>query len=133
MRKSTGSTVMVVVAAVLLVGLAFSERLEAAADRMTILKADGMSCGRCAATVTGALEKEPGVSSVSVEVAAGTVAVGYDSKVVTPETLATRVTASGYQSRVMQVQALDEQKSGDKGSAPARVGCSCCNKDAGNK
>ena len=48
---------------------------------MTILKVDGMTCGHCAETVTGAIQKLGGIQSVSVDLEKKEVAVEFDEAV----------------------------------------------------
>ncbi len=83
MRKRNPVNLLLVVAAVFLVAVfAFSVRLEASADRVTVLTADGITCGGCVARINRALEAEHGVASVSVDEAAGRVVVAHDSRAV---------------------------------------------------
>ncbi|HEY6837658.1 MAG TPA: heavy-metal-associated domain-containing protein [Geobacteraceae bacterium] len=130
MAKRQWLNVVLVLAAVVVVGIcAFSVRLEAAADRVAVLKTTGMTCGACAGRITTALKREKGVASVKVDVDGGRVIVGYDSKKVAPERIATSVTEAGYGSSILQVvSAVDYRR--QTGSNPSRLepsgGCACC-------
>ncbi len=104
MKKGRLINVMLVVVALGLVSVgAFSLRSEAAADRVTVLKTAGMTCGSCAHRVTQALEHEPGVASVAVDLEGGRVVVGYDSRRTGADAIAACVTRSGYDSSIRQV------------------------------
>jgi len=56
----------------------------------------GMSCGHCAAAVTKALEKLPGISQVQVDLASGLVTFANDDPV-SQEELARTIKAAGYE------------------------------------
>jgi mercuric ion binding protein len=130
MGKRNVVNLLLVVAAVLLVAVfAFSVRLEASADRVTVLKADGITCAGCVTRIARALEAEQGVASVSVEEAAGRVVIGYDSQAATPEALAKRVTAAGYGCRVLQTQTAEEYQRTTGSAIPARPARRCCGMD----
>lgn len=131
MKKRNLINLLLVIIAVVVVALcAFSVRLDASADKVTVLQADGITCGNCTAAITRALQKEQGVAAVAVDEAAGRVVVGFDSKAVTPEIMANRVSATGYGCRVMLVQNIDEYRSasGDLKAGPAARKC-CCAKN----
>ncbi len=105
----------------------------AGADSVTVLKAQGVTCGSCAGRIERALKEKAGVASVEVDVDNGGVAVAYDAKVIRPEILAETVTALGYQSRVVQNFAADEYRAATgrdvSAQAPAQsAGCGCCNR-----
>ncbi|HEY6006694.1 MAG TPA: heavy-metal-associated domain-containing protein [Geobacteraceae bacterium] len=124
--------VLLGVALVLVLVCAFSVRIEAAADRVAILKATGMSCGSCAGQITKALEREAGVASVSVDLERGRVVVGYDSKKAGPEGLATCVKRCGFGSSVLQVVSADDYRRAtgiDPGTQGGLARCSCCQKN----
>ena len=131
MRTRNFVNLLLIVAAVALMAIfAFSVRLEASADRVTVLKADGITCGNCAARIARALEAEQGVASVSVDDSAGRVIIGYDSKAVTPETLANRVTSAGYCCRILQTQTFEEYRKSSGGAVTVRpTRRSCCGMD----
>ena len=127
MRKRNPVNLLLVVAAVFLVAVfAFSVRLEASADRVTVLTADGITCGGCVARINRALEAEHGVASVSVDEAAGRVVVAHDSRAVTPEVLSKRVTVAGYGCRVLQTQTAEEYRKTSGSAVPARPARQCC-------
>lgn len=127
MRKSKLLNPLLVMAAVLVVALfAFSVRLKASADKMMVLKADGITCGSCVASISRALKAEKGVASVAVDVATGRVLVGYDSKFAAPEALASRVASAGYRSHILQVQTIGEFRTSSGGELPFSTSRGCC-------
>jgi periplasmic mercuric ion binding protein len=127
MGKRNLVNLLLVVAAVFLVAVfAFSVRLEASPDRVTILKADGITCAGCVARITRALEAEHGVASVSVDKTAGRVVIGYDSRAVTPEVLSKMVTVAGYGCRVLQTQTAEEYRKTSGSAVPVRPARQCC-------
>jgi periplasmic mercuric ion binding protein len=127
MEERNKINLLLVTAAVLvIVVFAFSVRLEASADRVTVLKADGITCASCVAAINKALAAEQGVASVSVEEAAGRVVIGYDSSAVAPEALAKRVTAAGFGCRVIQTQTAEEYRKSSGSAIPVRPARQCC-------
>ncbi len=60
------------------------------------LTVEGMTCAACQARVQRALEREPGVSSASVNLMMANAAVHFDPGQVTPERLVALVKATGY-------------------------------------
>ena len=62
----------------------------------TTLKVIGMSCQHCVRTVTGALERVPGVRSAHVDLPAGCAVVEYDEAQTSPAVLADAVMDEGY-------------------------------------
>ena len=126
MRKRNPVNLLLILAAVMLVAVfAFSVRLEASADRVTVLKADGITCASCVTRIARALEAEQGVASVSVKEAAGWVVISYDSQAATPDALAKRVTAAGYGCRVLQTQTFEEYRKTSGGALPPRSARRC--------
>jgi len=127
-------TIGIVFAAVIVVVLcAFAVRLEASADSVAVLRAQGMTCGSCAGKIEKTLGKQAGVARVQVDVDAGKVVVGFDSRTVRPEILAERVTGVGYGCSILQVLTPEEYRA-QTGSTTAFVrqggGCGggCCGK-----
>lgn len=109
-RKKLINATLVLVA-ILVVGIfAFAVRLEASADAVAVLRTQGMTCGSCASRIEQALRTQKGVASVEVNVDAGRVVVGYDSKKVRPEHLAEQVTGSGYGSSILQIVTTEQYK-----------------------
>lgn len=103
------------------------------ADTVTILKAENLSCGSCAVRIKKALESEPGVTSVEVDIDAGKVTVSHDGKAIQAARVASVVTDAGYPSTVVKTAAKDGSekevaKAGDVKKSMG-VGCSCCNKN----
>jgi hypothetical protein len=124
MQKKNLVNLLLVAAAVSLVAaFAFSVRLEAA-DRVAILKGEGITADG-AARIVRALEGEQGVASVAVDNSSGRVIVGYDSWAVAPETLAKRVAAAGYGCRLLQIQTFEEYRN-TPGAIPLRPSRRCC-------
>lgn len=127
-------TIGIVAAAVIVVVLcAFAVRLEASADSVAVLRAQGMTCGSCAGKIEKTLGTAAGVATVQVNVGAGEVVVGFDSRTVRPEILAKRVTGAGYGCSILQVL-TPEQYRAQTGSTTAFVrqgggcGAGCCGK-----
>ncbi|WP_236685528.1 heavy-metal-associated domain-containing protein [Geobacter pickeringii] len=101
---------LVLVACLVVSLFAFSVRIEASPDAVAVLKTSGMTCGSCAARIEKALKMQGGVASVQVDVNAARVVIGYDSKRVRPETIAERVTGTGYGSSILQVLTPEQYK-----------------------
>ena len=119
-KRNLVNLLLVIAAVLLVVVFAFSVRLQASADRVTVLKADGITCAGCVARIAKALEAEQGVASVSVDEAAGRVVIAHDSQAATPEALAKRVTAAGYGCRVLQTQTFEDYRKTSSGTLPVR-------------
>lgn len=66
----------------------------------TLLDVEGMTCSACVARVERGLSRMPGVEKAAVNLVSGTAVVSYTSGQVTPEQLAQRVSALGYNSRL---------------------------------
>jgi len=103
MRASKSSILLVIAAAVVLIVFAFRVRLGATADSVVVLKTIGMTCGSCSSRITTALQSVKGVAVIEVDVNSGWVIVGYDTKSVSPESLAEKVTDTGFESRIAEV------------------------------
>lgn len=128
-RKKLANLFLVVLALVVVAIFAFAVRLEAAADAVVVLKANGMTCGSCAGRIEKALKERPGVASVEVDVEAGQVVVGYDSKLAEPGKLASGVTGIGFGCSVLQVMTAEEYRAAtgkEMGGRPVKGGCGCC-------
>lgn len=67
-----------------------------AAGRVT-LTVSGMSCNGCAAGIERALGQTPGVRRASVQFASGQAVVEYDPAQTSPQALAERITAAGFE------------------------------------
>jgi len=61
------------------------------------IPARGMTCANCARSVEKTLASVPGVAKVSVDLAAGTATVDYDTGLVAPEVLSNAVRDLGYE------------------------------------
>ena len=57
----------------------------------------GMHCGSCAVLIEEALKEQPGVSSASVNRAAGTVTIAFDAALTDKRALAHAVAKEGFQ------------------------------------
>ncbi len=133
--KKLTTSLLIIVSVTLLVVLAFHVRTGVTADSVAVLKTTGMTCGSCASKISKALETQKGVAVTEVDVNGGWVIVGYDTKVVHPETLAEKVRSSGYDSNVYGVVTPEEFKQitgrdiGRKGSSSG--GCGGCGTNGG--
>lgn len=90
--------------------LAFYVRIGDTADSVVVLRAAGMTCGSCSEKIGAALKREKGVAVTEVDVNNGLVIVGYDTKKTRPETIAARVSRTGYESSLYAVLTPDEFK-----------------------
>lgn len=68
-------------------------------DRSTVLAIDGMTCASCSAAVERALKKQPGVSSVSVNLATNKATLVYDPAQIKLGALKSAVEKAGYGAR----------------------------------
>ena len=129
------NTIIITIAVVFLVTLAFYVRTGATADSIAVLKTSGMSCGSCSSKITAALDKQKGVAVTEVDVEGGWVVVGYDTKAVTPWILAEKVSGTGFGSKVHQVLTPEQFKEitgrdiGKKASSSG--GCGGCGTNGG--
>jgi copper chaperone CopZ len=104
------NSIIITVAAVFLVTLAFHVRTGATADSIAVLKTTGMTCGSCSSRITKELKIQKGVAVTEVDVEGGWVVVGYDTKAVTPWILAEKVSGTGFGSSVHQVLTPEQFK-----------------------
>lgn len=117
---------LILVACLVVSVFAFSVRIEASPDAVAVLQTHGMTCGSCAARIEKALKMQGGVASVQVDVDAGRVVIGYDSKRVRPETIAERVTGTGYGSSLLQVLTPEQYKAmTGRNIAVSKAGSGC--------
>lgn len=129
------NSIIITVAVVFLVTLAFYVRTGATADSIAVLKTSGMTCGSCSSKITAALDKQKGVAVTEVDVEGGWVVVGYDTKDVTPWILAEKVSGTGFGSKVHQVLTPEQFKEitgrdiGKKASSAG--GCGGCGTGGG--
>ena len=63
----------------------------------TVLSVEGMSCEHCVNAVTKAVGALPGVSGVTVELSANTVAVEYEPSLTTVGEIASEIEDQGYE------------------------------------
>ncbi|GAS96722.1 copper ion binding protein [Mycolicibacterium canariasense] len=62
-----------------------------------VLRVEGMSCGHCVSAITAAVQPLPGVASVAVDLAAGTVTVaGTADPALDPQAVTTAIEDCGY-------------------------------------
>lgn len=79
--------------------------------RHEVFPVSGMMCAVCAGTVERTLRESPGVVGASVNFAASSVAVDWDSSVTSPHQLAERVEQAGYQMVVSEsARKAEEEK-----------------------
>ena len=128
MTKPKIYNIVLIAAAVVLIGFfALSVRLEAAADSVVVLQTNGMTCASCSERIVTALRPADGVASVAVDLAAGQVVIGYDSKRVNAAQLAAKVTASGYGSSIIQTMTREQyQEATGRSPGPVLAGKGCC-------
>ena len=118
--------VLVLTAIALLVVFAFSVRIRPAADNVAVLITAGMTCGSCAGKIEKALQAKEGVASVEVDADGGWVIVGYDSKKVKPEVIASTVSGLGYWSNVAELLRVERFRAitgRDPGAKMKSIGC----------
>lgn len=120
--------IIIAVAAVFLVALAFRVNAGATVDAIAVLKTTGMTCGSCASKITTDLETQKGVAISEVDVEGGWVIVGFDTKTVKPEALAQKVTDSGFTSTVHLVLSPEQfkQTTGRYLGKKSEPGSGCC-------
>jgi periplasmic mercuric ion binding protein len=124
---------LILVTVALLVLFGFYVRIGATADAVVVLKTAGMNCSSCAGKITNALETQKGVAATEVDLDGGWVIAGYDSKQVKPESLAEKVSGTGFASRIQAVLTPEQfrQITGrDIGRQAKKSGC-CGGKGGG--
>lgn len=132
MKRTVVSIVLVGAVITVLGLLAVRVRVGATADAVAVLQTAGMTCSSCSAAISQTLQRVKGVAATEVDVEAGYVAVGYDTKAVTPEKLAGSVTQSGYASTVSRVMSPAEFRQlvgrdiGQKGQGQGCCGSGTC-------
>lgn len=100
--KAQNISLVLAVLVILAVFAAFV-RVGATADSVVVMRTSGMACGSCMADVMKTLQKEKGVAATEGDLGRGLVMAGFDSKQVSAEKLARKVTEAGYASRVQAV------------------------------
>lgn len=125
--------IIATVAVVFLITLAFRVNAGARADSIAVLRTTGMTCGSCSSKITETLETQKGVANTEVDVEGGWVIVGYDTKSVKPETLAEKVTASGFSSNVHLILTPEQfkQTTGRDLGKKGEPGSGCCGGKSG--
>lgn len=133
MKIRTINIVLLVVAITLVSVFAFYVRIGATADSVAVLKTTGMTCGSCSNAISKELRGLKGVAVTEVDVAGGWVIVGYDTKIVKPESLAAKVKTAGFGSSVHLILTPEQfkQVTGRDIGAKARSGGCCGGKGGG--
>ena len=132
MKNKGINIILILLTLALLAVLGFYVRIGATADAVVVLKTAGMTCDSCAGKITKALETQKGVATTEVDLDGGWVIAGYDSKQVKPETLAEKVSGTGFASRIQAVVSPEQfrQITGrDIGRQAKKSGC--CGKGGG--
>ena len=101
--KKLSTALLVAAVVTILLVFAFQVRIGATADSVAVLQTTGMTCGSCADKVSRALQSMKGVAATEVELDQGRVIVGYDTKMVRPESLAAKVSDTGFKSQVAKL------------------------------
>jgi copper chaperone CopZ len=130
MNPKITNTVMVVAAVTLLSLLSFYVRIGVTADSIVVLKTSGMNCGSCSSKITDSLQDVKGVAVTEVDVEGGWVVVGYDTKMVAPETLVVKVDGAGFASTVYQILSPEQfrQITGRDIGKKTATNSGCCGK-----
>ncbi|HIJ81527.1 MAG TPA: heavy-metal-associated domain-containing protein [Desulfuromonadales bacterium] len=124
---------LVAVLVVLLGVLAFRVRPATTADSVAVLKTTGMTCGSCSSKISAALSSVKGVAVTEVDLEGGWVIVGYNTSVVQPETLAEKLSKTGFGSSVNIVLTPERYRQitgRNIGQKASSQGC-CGGKDGG--
>ena len=66
----------------------------------TVISVDGMHCNHCKARVENALKALKGVKKFEVSLENGSATVAYVAKKITPDTIASAITQSGFEAKV---------------------------------
>jgi copper chaperone CopZ len=125
---------IILIAAVLLITLAFHVNATTAVNSVAILKTSDMTCGSCSSKISAALGTLKGVAITEVDMKAGWVIVGYDSNSVKPEVLAEKITHTGFNSFVHQVLTPEQfkQTTGKYLGNKTEPGSGCCGGKGGS-
>lgn len=131
--KNISTSLLVIAAVTLLVVFALRVGSGATADSIAVLKTTGMTCGSCSSKISKALESMKGIAVTEVDVNAGWVLVGYDSKTVKAQALAAKVASAGFDSKVSVILTPEQfkQMTGrDVGTKAAKLS-GCCGGNGG--
>jgi len=128
--KKLSTSFLVIAAVTVLLVFAFRVRIAATADSVAVLRTTGMTCGSCSSKVTSALQSVKGVAVTEVDVDGGWVVVGYDTKTVKPESLAAKVSGTGFNSQVAEVLTPEQfrQRTGRTLGQNTASASGCCGK-----
>ena len=66
----------------------------------TVISVNGMHCNHCKARVENALKALKGVKKFEVSLENGSATVAYVAKKITPDTIASAITQSGFEAKV---------------------------------
>ena len=66
----------------------------------TVISVNGMHCNHCKARVENALKALKGVKKFQVSLENGSATVAYVAKKITPDTIASAITQSGFEAKV---------------------------------
>lgn len=95
---------------VVLTSFGFAVKAMPNPDSVVVLKTLNMTCGSCAGSIERTLLGKPGISEVTVDVAAGQVIAVYDARYTDPDAVAEAVSAAGYKSGVVQSLSLERYR-----------------------
>jgi copper chaperone CopZ len=132
-KRSLANSMIIVTAVIVLAVLAWRVKPGVSADSVAVLKTSGMTCGSCSKLISTGLETVKGVAVTEVDVEGGWVVVGYNTRAVTPESLAENVRKSGFSSAVYAVLTPEQfkQSTGREIGKTAEAGAGCCGGKSG--
>jgi periplasmic mercuric ion binding protein len=128
--KKFSTSFLVIATVTILLVFAFQVRIAATADSVAVLRTTGMTCSSCSSKVTSALQSLKGVAVTEVDVEGGWVVVGYDTKTVKPESLAEKVSGTGFNSKLAEVLTPEQfkQRTGRAIGQNTASASGCCGK-----
>jgi copper chaperone CopZ len=91
-----------------------------------VVRVEGINCGGAVADIEKALQAKKGVAAVEVNTYDGRVVVGYDSKTIQSEAIASSIAGLGYAVYSAEALSLDRFRAmtgREPGAAPGSVGC----------
>lgn len=108
MKKENAFNFILALAIVLLLGaVAFSVRIRPTSDWVAVVKAEGIGSSSSVAHLERALQSQKGVAAVEINNYEGWVVVGYDSKVLELERIASAIAEMGYAVRAAEAVSID--------------------------
>jgi copper chaperone CopZ len=124
-NRKPENSVLALAVLVVLGSFAFAIHGRPTADQVTVVKATGINCG-VIIDIEKSLFAKQGVVAVDVNPDEGKVIVGYDSKIIQPNEIASVITEMGYEIFAMKTSDIDSLKA-VAGKGPdantASVGC----------